>query len=339
MTRLTAGMAMLVVLWAMSPLVVTSQEPPVPGPRAPAAQAHDPAPAPPPIDTRREELVAAPDPYVREDAAEKVSDHVYVIPDGDRRFVPNIGIVVGTRGTLVIDTGLGTANGEIVLAEARKISHGGDLYLATTNVDPEHALGAAAFSAAKIIRSEDQEREIADAGYRAASLVETISSATAELLDGSDFRKADITFAADYTLDLGGVTVRAFAAGTNHSRGDTIYLVSPDSIMFTGDVVMGPPPAAESPGSSLRGWLATLDRFEKMDPQRLVPGHGPQGDQIMFGDYRLFLQTIGRKVAELKKQGKNVEEIVDLLAAEQQAVDPDGRRVATLVRAAFRETP
>ena len=50
-------------------------------------------------------------PLVRENATEKVSDHVYVIPDNSVSMVPNIGIIVGSRGTLVVNTGLGVRNG------------------------------------------------------------------------------------------------------------------------------------------------------------------------------------------------------------------------------------
>ena len=65
----------------------------------------------------------APDPLVNADALVKVADHTYVIPDANVPLVPNVGIVVGTRATLVIDPGLGRRNGETILRAARKLSH------------------------------------------------------------------------------------------------------------------------------------------------------------------------------------------------------------------------
>lgn len=59
----------------------------------------------------------AADPLVRENTTSKVAAHTYVIPDNNVGLVPNVGIVVGTRATLVIDPGLGRRNGE---AELRK---------------------------------------------------------------------------------------------------------------------------------------------------------------------------------------------------------------------------
>src|SRR5262245_11821136 len=58
---------------------------------------------------------AARDPLVKENGTIKVGDHTYVIPDDSVQMVPNVGIIVGSRATLVIDPGLGRRNGEAVL--------------------------------------------------------------------------------------------------------------------------------------------------------------------------------------------------------------------------------
>src|SRR5687768_6227475 len=76
-------------------------------------------------------------PLIARDKAVKVSDHVFVILDEDRGFVPNVGIVVGQRATLIVDTGLGDRNGAIVLAEARKLSDNTAFYLTATHFHPE----------------------------------------------------------------------------------------------------------------------------------------------------------------------------------------------------------
>src|SRR5262245_45232244 len=62
-------------------------------------------------------------PLVRENATVKVTEHVYVIPDGNVGGVPNVGIVVGSKAVLVVDTGLGPKNGETVLREVKKLSN------------------------------------------------------------------------------------------------------------------------------------------------------------------------------------------------------------------------
>src|SRR5579863_4128559 len=55
-----------------------------------------------------------PPPLVQENKTIKVSEHVYVIPDGRVNLVPNIGIIVGNRATLIVDAGMGPRNGQTV---------------------------------------------------------------------------------------------------------------------------------------------------------------------------------------------------------------------------------
>jgi glyoxylase-like metal-dependent hydrolase (beta-lactamase superfamily II) len=90
-----------------------------------------------------------------------VSDGVYVIPDNHVPIVPNIGIVVGTCATLVIDTGLGQNNGAYVLEHASRLGSGRPVYMATTHVDPGHGFGMAAFKRnARIVFHQSQVEEM-----------------------------------------------------------------------------------------------------------------------------------------------------------------------------------
>jgi glyoxylase-like metal-dependent hydrolase (beta-lactamase superfamily II) len=87
----------------------------------------------------------APLPLIRENATVKVCQYVYVIPDGNVGAVPNVGIVVGTRATLVNDTGLGPRNGQTVLRETGKVSQNANLYIVATHFHAEHILGESVF--------------------------------------------------------------------------------------------------------------------------------------------------------------------------------------------------
>src|SRR5262245_20295706 len=108
-------------------------------------------------------------PLVKEGVTEKVSDHVFVIPDGGVGMVPNVTIIVGNRTTLVVDTGLGARNAQTVLREVAKVSKNNELALATTHFHPEHDLGAHAFPGnTKMYRSRDQQADIDATGLETA---------------------------------------------------------------------------------------------------------------------------------------------------------------------------
>ena len=278
-------------------------------------------------------------PLVREGATEKLSDHVYAIPDNNVGMVPNVGIIVGSKGTLVVDTGLGARNGETIVREMQKVSKTPELYLASTHIHPEHDLGAGGFPAhTKMIRSKAQVDEIAADGGQLAQRFSGFSPLNAELLKGAEFRKADITFDQEHVLDLGGVRVRIIAVGYNHTRGDQVFYVEPDGILFSGDVVMTALPNVGA--SRIEQWLASMDRFEKLQPKRIVPSHGPIGDLAMVKTYRTFLTTVRSRAAELKKQGRTLEETEKLLAAELATAYPNGGgRLTGSIRAAYNQAP
>ena len=276
---------------------------------------------------------------VREGVTEKISDHVHVIPDGSAQLVPNIGIIVGSRATFVIDTGMGGRNGQAVLREVAKVSRNSELYLATTHFHPEHDLGAHVFPpATKMLRSRDQQADIDEFGPQTAKQFAGRNAASAELLQGAEYRKADTLFDKEHTVDLGGVRVRLIAMGANHTRGDTAFFVEPDGVLFSGDVVMSRLPGFGSPYSKFSNWLASQDRFDALKPRRIVPSHGPMGDASMVANYRTFLTSIQTRAAALKKEGKTVDQAVAALEEELQG-RYERNRITGPARAAYAEAP
>src|SRR6266542_195614 len=80
---------------------------------------------------------APPAPLIRENATVKLAEHVWAIPDFSGGLVPNVGIVVGSKATLVVDTGLGPRNGDAIVREMKKVSVNADVYVVTTHYHPE----------------------------------------------------------------------------------------------------------------------------------------------------------------------------------------------------------
>ena len=281
---------------------------------------------------------SAPQPsLVREGVTEKLTRHVWAIPDGGASLVPNVGIVVGKKAVLVIDTGMGARNAETVLREVAKVGPGKPIYIVTTHVHPEHDMGAHAFpKGSKLIRSKDQIEDIAaGTGMNLVPVFAQRSALNVELLDGAKHREADIIFDRDYTLDLGGLKAKFLAMGTNHTHGDTVILV--DGVLFSGDVAMRPQPSFANPTAKISHWLESLDRLEALDARQIVPSHGSFGDNTIIGGYRAYLTSIRDRSAELRKAGRSLEETVQTITDEMSRQYPDKNRLAGAIRAAWSE--
>jgi glyoxylase-like metal-dependent hydrolase (beta-lactamase superfamily II) len=287
-----------------------------------------------------------PPPIVKRDAAVQVAEHVYVIPDDNVGLVPNVGIVIGERATLVIDPGLGERNGEIVRDEAAKVGAGSELYLAATHFHPEHDLGAGAFPEdATMVRWSVQQREVDELGEETISRFSGFSNIVSELLDGARYRPADTSFDEELTLDLGGVLVRAIGVGPNHTLGDTVFFVAQDRVLFTGDVVMSVFPAVSAASGSIEKWLANLDALEALGPNAIVPAHGRLGDVTLIRRYREYFTAVRDRTTELKRGGLPVEAAIEALTDElgQEFADlepisgPQPGRIGAAITAAYRE--
>jgi len=282
-----------------------------------------------------------PDPLVKEGVTVKVADHTYVIPDGNVGLVPNVGIVVGSRATLVIDPGLGKRNGETVLREVAKVSKNAEVFIASTHFHAEHTTGDLAFPAsAKYVNSRVQEAEFAEGGAQQIQAFSRRSPMTAELLQGATGRKVDISFDRDYTLDLGGVRVRLLVVGPTHTRGDTALFVEGDGVLFAGDVVMNQSFLAAGAATSMKAWLAAFDTFDQMRPRIIVPSHGAVGDAALIAANRAVMTAVQARARELKAQGRSADETAATVQKEQEAQHPGWPRangVAAAARSAYAE--
>jgi glyoxylase-like metal-dependent hydrolase (beta-lactamase superfamily II) len=284
------------------------------------------------------------DPLIRENAVSKVSEHVHVISDLNVGLVPNVGIIVGSRATLVVDTGLGPRNGETVLRVTNGVSTNRELYVVSTHFHPEHALGESAFPAnARIVRAKAQQQDIDEFGLALAKTFASRSPLVADLLEKAQFRKADVLFDREHTLDLGGVRVRLLSLGPTHTRGDTIVWVEGDRILFAGDIVMNRTFVAfASPYSSVNAWLADFDQLEPLHPVKVVPSHGPVGDASLIAEQRTVMKAIQSRAIALKRQGRTADEAAATIQNEMQASYSTwsaAARVAAIAKTAYAEAP
>jgi glyoxylase-like metal-dependent hydrolase (beta-lactamase superfamily II) len=272
-----------------------------------------------------------------------------VIPDNNVPFVPNVGIVVGSRATLVIDPGLGLRNGQTVLREVAKLSKNTELYVVSTHFHPEHATGVAAFPAsAKYIVSQVQQKDLEELGPAMIRQFAARTPMMGQLLQGATLRKADISFDKEYELDLGDVKATLLAMGSTHTRGDTVVWVQDEKegVIFAGDIVMNRTIVAYSQYSSTKAWMDALAQLEKLRPAEqdtppvLVPSHGAVGDANLIAYQRGFFQGIEQRVRQLKDQGKSEAEIFQSVTdefKERYSMWARPERIAPIVANVYQE--
>jgi glyoxylase-like metal-dependent hydrolase (beta-lactamase superfamily II) len=254
---------------------------------------------------------------INPDNLAKISDHAWVITG-----FPNIGIVVGSKATLVIDTGMGTRNGQIAADAALRLSpKGHKLYLTTTHYHAEHAAGDGGFPPGTVvIRPKSQQAELESEGQKLVDLFSSRSEQDKELLKDYRARPADILFDKSYKLDLGGVMVGMYWFGAAHTKTDELIMVEPVSVLFSGDVVQNKTgPYFYCGECTPRSWSAVLEHVAQLKPRIVVPDHSAPGDGSLVASEQSLMTDLVTRTKTLKAEGKSADETKHILAAEIQA--------------------
>ena len=260
-------------------------------------------------------------PLLSEENVKRVSDHVSVMEG-----FPNVVYVIGSRATLVVDTGLGERNGVTVMHAEQKLAKGPVLYLTTTHYHSEHTTGEQAFPANTIIIRNSVQQEEMNKGVGAhMEAFRKISAQNLDLLQNVKFRAPDVLFDREAKIDLGGVTARLFYVGPAHTKGDELIFVEEDSVLIPGDIVQKDIfPIMPNADASVKGWLAILDNIEALHPKFIIPDHGaPIVDASQIATQRAYLLALQARALELKKQGTSAEDAGKTITAELKAKNPD----------------
>ncbi len=122
-----------------------------------------------------------------------------------------------------------------------------------------------------------------------------------------DFRGLNPTFPTTlfddgHVLDLDGTEVRCMYVGPCRHIGDTIVHVRNEGVLFAGDVVFRQCTPTGWSGS-YRRWLEALDRIIELDPEVIVPGHGPLCGVEGAMEMKAYLEYVYEEAQRCFEQG------------------------------------
>jgi glyoxylase-like metal-dependent hydrolase (beta-lactamase superfamily II) len=272
-----------------------------------------------------------PAPIVDPSAIKEIAADVFVISDRRIPLVPNIGIVLGSDAALVVDTGMGPANGRTVLEVAKRLAGQRALVLTLTHFHPEHGFGAQAFKGhAKIHYNRSQRDELQAKGQAYLGMFKTFGPGVAAALEDTQLVLPDDVYEdGSIAIDLGGRRVELRTWGLAHTAGDQVVWLPEERILFTGDLAEErifpifpwfPPEDATIDGAR---WAAILSELIAWKPAIVVPGHGDLGGVEILAAVRDYMIDLGGRVAAERRSGRHADAIVADLAPAVRAEHPD----------------
>ncbi|MDO3387111.1 MBL fold metallo-hydrolase [Gilvimarinus sp. SDUM040013] len=209
----------------------------------------------------------------------------------------NILISTGADGTIMIDDSMPPL-AEKLQAKIKEVAGGDVDYLINTHLHGDHTGNNATFAATgtHIIGHKNvRERMSADSKLSADSL-------------------PVITFSDEMSFYLNAQPARIMHVAKAHTDGDSVIYFTEANVIHTGDTLFnGMFPFVDlDNGGSVQGYLDAQQKIIDLADQDtvIVPGHGPLGKVEDVTAARDMLAESRRRIADLIKQGKTIEDIV-----------------------------
>ena len=200
-----------------------------------------------------------------------------------RFFNQQIGVILGGRDVLVVDTRSTPAQARETATELRELTRDPVSIIVDTHWHFDHTFGNSVFRPAVAwghVRAAERLR---------ADGLATIEEVAAELPEiAADIRETVIdpperTFEDRATVEVGDRVVELSYQGRAHTDGDIVLVVPDANVLFAGDLLEEG--AAPSFGDSFPlEWPATVERVLPLVTGAVVPGPGGVGDRAFVED-------------------------------------------------------
>ena len=205
--------------------------------------------------------------------------------------------LINLGGGVVIDTQSDLPHGRQMIKLFGKVWPGMPKRVINTHEDADHVWGNQLFEGAEIIAhrtAAERMKHVADPketqqllkaanGFLSSMLLKVLHPGALAIarqllqdynFDGIKLVLPTTVFDERHVINLDGTEVHIIYVGPCHQAGDTIIHVPKEGVVFAGDVLFRLCTPMGWTGSYAK-WLKILDLIISLEPEVIVPGHGP----------------------------------------------------------------
>lgn len=211
----------------------------------------------------------------------------YLQPDGGWGW-SNAGLVTGDGVSLLVDTLFDLRLTGEMLEAMRRVTAAAEhiASVVNTHANGDHCYGNALVAESEIIASARCAEEMSllppatmAAMMRAAPTLGPAGEFLARIFAPFAFEDVPLTvpsrtFEGRLDLSVGDRRVSLLEVGPAHTAGDVVVHLPQEGIVFTGDILFHHSHPVVWAGP-VANWIAACDRIVELEPEVVVPGHGP----------------------------------------------------------------
>jgi glyoxylase-like metal-dependent hydrolase (beta-lactamase superfamily II) len=192
-------------------------------------------------------------------------------------FDQTIGVVIGTEGTVVIDTRTSHRRADELIDDLHALTRLPIRFVVNTHMHYDHTFGNARFRPAAIWGHTRCAERLREEGEARRQRVMRQAPELAEELRDVEIVPPDRTLDESALLDLGDRQVELRYLGRGHTDNDIVVLVPDASVLFAGDLLENGAPPSFSDAFPI-DWATTGARLLELVDGVVAPGHGEVAD-------------------------------------------------------------
>lgn len=275
--------------------------------------------------------------------------YAYLQPDGSWGL-SNAGLIVDNGQSMVIDTLFDLKLTSEMLDEMKKSEPAAESvnFLINTHANGDHCFGNELCEGAKIIASKACSLEMAEMPpmllhqmIQFASQMGEIGKYLLHCFSAFDFSNINLTlpnsiFEGKLDINVGNKSIQLIEVGPAHTKGDIIVYEPCSKTVFAGDMLFigGTPIMWQGP---VKNWIKACDLMIGLNPDYIVPGHGPITDIDGVKQVKSYFEYITDEAKKRFDKGMSPEEACIDIDLKEFAAWGDWERVGVNISTLYNE--
>jgi len=268
----------------------------------------------------------------------KLADGVYVVAGNN--YFSNSGIVLTQDGVVVIDTGQNPIEARKILDIVKKLTPMPVRIVIDTEPHPDHTTGHFVFSPpAVIIGAAGAGESMRGREREAPQRIQQLAATSPEMkaaLEGYKFIPPHVEYNQKMTLNVGERTIELMYLKGVHSEADTAVWLPKERVIFSASAFVSNQINILRPFVTIPDILAAGKMMKALNPEHVVPGHGPPGTVKIFEDGEQYYALLLERVGKLMKEGKSLDDIKKEVKMPEYVGWANQDRFPTNVEAAYK---
>jgi cyclase len=239
----------------------------------------------------------------------KVKDGIYVYaPD---QTTTTCSMVVTQEGVVMIDSCNSPLASRNMLTAVKKVTDKPVVFLVDTEVHNDHTWNHYVFSPPAVVINHAGAAEGMKKGLdpKRAERLAAESPEAAAVVKNYRFIPPHIEYKDRMTLNLGERTFELIYLKNVHSEADTAIWLPKERVLFASSAANVRTMINLRPHVTIPDVLAGYKLMKSLNPEVVIPGHGPPSTTKIFDEYEAFYTLLLKRVDEMVAQGKSLDEI------------------------------